>query len=88
MEKRSRNGGLKKLLTAKNGGGLALRIVVLLAIPYAYLMLCGLIFDRLLRWYFMTNFIFFSLLVLYVLAVVLIVCAVRWYRAGQKKKEK
>lgn len=86
MENQKPENGLKKLLTAQSGGGLLLRIVVLLAIPYAYLMLCGLIFDRLLRWYFMTNFIFFSLLALYVVALVLVVFSVRWYLAEKKKK--
>ncbi len=63
---------LPGFLEAKSIPGLLGRSVLLLVLPYAYLMLCGLVFDHLLKWYFMTGFIFWSLLALYALAVGLI----------------
>jgi len=57
---------------------LVLKTLLLLVIPYAYLMLCGLIFDRWLKLYMMTTFIFVSLCVLVVLALLFIVWA--WIR--------
>lgn len=88
MGKRQENKpkGLKKVLLAKGVGGLVLRIVIMLVIPYAYLMLCGLVFDRLLRWYFMTTFIFFSLIVLYIVAIVFCVLAIVWFAKARKQK--
>lgn len=78
--------GFKNLLTAASIGTLVLRIVILLVIPYAYLMLCGLIFDRWLHMYGMTNFIFFSLIALYVVAVVLVVLCIVWFIKNKKSK--
>lgn len=65
-------------------GKLIGKSLLLLVIPYAYLFLCGLIFDYLLKWYSMTTFIFFSLIALYVIAVALIVWAI--VRFVKKKK--
>jgi len=79
--------GFKAFMTAKDVKMLILRIVILLVIPYAYLMLCGLIFDYWLHMYNMTNFIFFSLIALYVIAVVLCVLSVVWYVQSKKAKK-
>ncbi len=74
-------------LMPKTGGGLVLRTVLLLVIPYAYLMLCGLVFDMLLKWYFMTGFIFYSLITLYVIAIVLIVLMAVKFSKNRRKGE-
>ena len=80
---------MKNLLTAHKPWGLVLRIVILLAIPYAFLMLCGLIFDTWLHLYGATPFIFFTLIALYIAALVLIVFVIIWFcKAGQKEKKK
>ena len=39
-------------------------------------MLCGLVFDHFLKWYFMTGFIFISLIILFVIALTLSIWAV------------
>ena len=79
---------IKELLTAKSTLGLIVRIVILLVIPYAYLMLCGLIFDWWLHKYEMTNFIFYSLIVLAVAAIVLIVLSAVWtVKSGNLKNK-
>ena len=59
---------------------LVLKILLVLAIPYAYLILCGIVFDSILKWYFMTNFIFFSLIALYLVAFVLVAKMIIKYR--------
>ncbi|MBR6521647.1 MAG: hypothetical protein IKT47_03170 [Oscillospiraceae bacterium] len=66
-------------LNSDRVGSLVLKCVLLLVIPYAYLFACGAIFDALLRWYFMTNFIFYSVIVLYVIAIAMIVWAIVRY---------
>ncbi len=72
------------LLECKNLKVLIGKSILYLIIPYAYLFLCGAIFDALLKWYFMTTFIFFSLIALYAAAIVLIVLmCVRYFK---KKK--
>ncbi len=68
--------GFRFFLNSRRVSALLLKILLLLVMPYAYLMLCGLVFDRLLRWYFMTDFIFFSLLFLYLIALALVVWAI------------
>lgn len=74
-----------KLFCAGTGGGLALRIVLALVIPYAYLMLCGLIFDKGLHMYGMTTFIFFSYAFLTLLGLAMIVlCIVFWVKRKKK----
>ena len=71
--------GLKFFLNSKSLGALIGKCILLLLIPYAYLFLCGAVFDALLKWYFMTTFIFFSLIFLYVIAILLIVWAIVRY---------
>ena len=83
-EKKSFMQKIKKLLTAKSVGGVIVRIIILLAIPYAYLLLCGLIFDKWLRLYQATTFIFISLCILYLIAIVLCVLTVKWYLEAKK----
>ena len=74
----------RKVFCAKTGGGLALRIVLALVIPYAYLMLCGLVFDKWLHAYGMTTFIFFSYAFLALLGVAMIVlCIVSFVKRGK-----
>lgn len=67
-------------------GPLAGKCILLLLIPYAYLFLCGFVFDMLLRWYFMTTYIFISLIVLYIIAIALVVMAVKHYREYKREK--
>ncbi len=78
--------GFRFFLQNKTVGQLVGKSILLLVIPYAYLFLCGFIFDRLLRWYFMTTFIFVSLIVLYILAIAMIVGAVKVYKEQTKNK--
>lgn len=68
--------GFRFFLNSKSGAAMLGKGLLLLVIPYAYLMACGLVFDYLLKWYFMTGFIFVSLIALYLLALCLIVWAV------------
>ncbi len=76
---------MPKFLDTKTVPGLIGKSVALLVLPYVYLLLCGFVFDYLLKWYFMTGFIFYSLIVLYVLAVVLIVwLIVRFVKSGKR----
>ena len=63
-------------LDSTSVGQLIGKCVLLLVIPYAYLILCGLIFDKWLKMYTMVPFIFYSLIALYVAAVVVIIWAV------------
>ena len=51
---------------------LVLKCLLLLLIPYAFLMLCGLVFDLLLNWYFMTTYIFIVLIIITLIALALI----------------
>lgn len=69
-------GVFTRLTTHKTVGWLILKSVIYLLIPYAYLFLCGFLFDYLLGWYGMTTFIFLSLCVLAVLALILVVVSV------------
>ena len=86
-ESDQKNGkGFKNLMTAKSGLGLAVRIIILIIIPYAYLMLCGLIFDWWLHMYNMTDFIFYSLIVLAVAALVMIGFCIYWFVKRDKKQ--
>jgi len=65
---------------------LVLKSILYLAVPYIYLILCGIIFDSLLKWYFMTTFIFFSMLALYLAAIVLIILMIVTYTKKKKNK--
>lgn len=78
----------KKLTHSITRKELVIKSVILLLIPYAYLFLCGFIFDMLLKWYFMTTFIFISMLALYVIAIVLIIMNVVTYRRKTRTKER
>ncbi|NCC77360.1 MAG: hypothetical protein EOM08_13105 [Clostridia bacterium] len=63
---------------------LVAKSALLLAVPYVYLMLSGLVFDFWLKWYFMTTFIFISLVLLTLLVVTLIIWSiVRFARQKQ-----
>ena len=65
---------------------LILKTILYLAIPYVYLILCGIVFDSLLKWYFMTTFIFFSLIALYIAAFVVIILMIsRYVKKGKQK---
>lgn len=68
--------GFRFFLNSRKTYVLILKIVLMLVIPYAYLMLCGLVFDHFLKWYFMTSFIFISLIILFVIALTLSIWAV------------
>jgi len=52
--------GKRWILNPKTGKGLTLHIILDLIVPYLYLLLCGLVFDKWLRLYNMTTFVFFS----------------------------
>jgi len=69
----------KRLLTAKKVGGLILRIIIMLVIPYIYLIICGLVFDKWLHMYDMTSFIFWSLMALWFIAVIFSILAIVWF---------
>ena len=77
------------LLECKNLKALIGKSVFYLVIPYAYLFLCGFLFDALLKWYFMTTFIFFSLIALYIVAIVLIVMmCIRYFKKHKDDNSK
>ena len=75
---------IRFLLNSETGMGLFGKCVLMLVIPYVYLLLCGVIFDYLLKWYFMTTFIFVSLILFYLVALVLIGIAIGRFM-GKKK---
>jgi len=72
-------------LNCKNWKELVGKSVLLLVLPYAWLIFCGLVFDKLLKWYFMTTFIFFSLIALYLLAIVAVVFLIVGFVKKNKK---
>lgn len=76
---------LKFFLSSNTLGALIGKCLLMLLIPYAYLFACGLVFDMWLKWYFMTTFIFVSLIILYVIAIALVVIAIRNYKKAKKK---
>ena len=75
---------IRFLLNSETGLGLLGKCVLMLAIPYVYLLLCGLIFDYLLKWYFMTTFIFVSLIAFYLVAFAMVGIAISRYM-GKKR---
>ena len=88
-EKPVRKKSRKKTSFLKPGsvGGLILRIVLFLAVPYGYLMLCGLIFDKTLHMYSMTPFIFFSYVALQLAGIVLaIISIINFAKANKSGK--
>ncbi len=62
-------------LNSETVGMLILKIVILIAIPYAYVWLCGLL-NEWLKLYSMVPFFFYSMVLLAVLAVATIVYAI------------
>ena len=71
--KKARDPGKKRgawMLHPRSKSSLAIHIILDLLVPYAYLMLCGVVFDRWLRLYNMTTFIFFSYMVLQLAGIV------------------
>lgn len=66
---------------------LVVKSIIYLIVPYVYIFVCGLIFDVLLKWYFMTTFIFVSMCVLWILAIVLIVISIVKYKKGASDGE-
>ncbi len=78
---------LPGFLESRTLPGLIGRCLGALALPYVYLLLCGLVFDKLLKWYFMTGFIFYSLLALYAAAIALVVWMIlRFVKSGKRSK--
>ena len=75
------------LLHPTSGKGLAVRIVLFLLVPYLYLLLCGLVFDRWLHMYNMTTFIFFSYAALQIAGIVLTVIVIINYSNRNKKSK-
>ena len=89
-EKAKKNGNnkvMQKMLCPESGKGLALRIFLGLVAPYAYLMLCGLVFDRWLRLYGMTTFVFFSYGILQGLGIAVAIMSIRNYLRKKKGKK-
>lgn len=75
------------ILDTKTVGGLIGKCAVLLAAPYVYLILCGLILDKWLQLYESVPYIFYSLLALYAAAIALIVILiVRFVKARKGNK--
>ena len=65
-------------------GGLILRCAILLAIPWAYVWLCGLVLNYWLKLYNMTPFIFYSWIVLLILALAAIGYAIVRFRKNRR----
>lgn len=85
-KKKNRKNILRFFTHSASVGQLVGKSILLLVIPYVYLILCGIIFDKLLKLYAMTTFIFFSFVGLYVIAAVMIVMAILRYVKANKKK--
>lgn len=75
-------------LNNEKAGALVGKCILLLLIPYGYLFLCGFLFDKLLKWYFMTTYIFIGLVLLYLVALVLIGMAVKNYKVQKGGKRR
>lgn len=74
---------LRFFLNSKTILALVGKIVLMLVIPYAYLLLCGLVFDWWLKLYSMIFFIFFSFIFFYLVAFFLVGLAI--FRFCKKK---
>lgn len=85
-DKREAHGFLHRLTRPQSGKGLALRIVLSLVVPYVYLLLCGLVFDRWLRMYSMTTFIFFSYVTFALIGLIVLVASIVNYVKMKKRK--
>lgn len=77
-------GGLSRLVINTSVKSLVIKSIIYLLTPYAYIFVCGFVFDMLLKWYFMTTFIFISMCVMYLIAFVLIIVSVVNYRGNKK----
>lgn len=72
-------------INSKTVGHLVGKILLMLAIPYTYLLLCGLVFDYWLKWYHMVMFIFFSFVGFYLVAFTMIgIAIVRYVKSSSK----
>lgn len=67
---------LTRLTTHATGKQLVLKSILYLLIPYLYLFACGFLFDYLLKWYWMTTYIFLSLCAFALIALALVVASV------------
>lgn len=66
-------------------GKLIGKSILMLLIPYAYLFVCGFVFDYLLKWYGATLYIAISLGIFWLIAVILIIYSIIWYiKKGRK----
>ncbi len=72
LQKLTKVPGLGFFLRNKTVASLIGKSLLLLIIPYAYLILCGLVFDMWLKMYDMVVFIFISFVSLYAIAFVII----------------
>ncbi len=66
--------------------GLFFSWVALLLAPYAYVWLCGLVFDMLLKWYDAVVFIFVSMIVFWIIDIIIAILFTVGF-AGRKKKK-
>ena len=76
---------LTKLVTPESKKGLIVRIVLGLLIPYAYLYLCGLVFDTWLHAYNMVTFVFFSYVTFQLLGIAFAIVAI--VKNSKRKKQ-
>ncbi len=76
----------KKITTNDSVKSLVIKSIIFILIPYVYLFVCGIVFDMLLKWYFMTTFIFISLCVLVIGAIALIVYSIIQYNKAKKEQ--
>ena len=84
--KEKKKGVVSFFLNSESVLELVLKSALLLVIPYLYLLFCGLVFDKWLKLYSLTSFIFWSLIVLYIAAAAIIIYAVVRFVGGRRKK--
>lgn len=78
--------GIEIKLTRKSVLGLIGQILlILVVIPEAFLMICGLIFDKWLKLYELTTVIFIVWAIILVIAIFLTVKSIIWYVNSKKK---
>ena len=77
--------GLRFFLNSKNGLGVALKVLLLFVIPYAYIWLCGFLFEGILNWMDSATFVFFSACALLAIGILIAVWAI--VRAIRKSKK-
>jgi len=72
-------------LTRKTVGGLIGQILLIfIVIPEAFLMICGLIFDKWLKLYQLTTVIFIVWAIILIIAIYLSVKSIIWYNKNKK----